>query len=207
MWTSLRKTGDTTNKVVMPVAGAVSVTVPSGVEICAYVNDAKLASLEGMSVAAGDTVHFELMKESAEPSIVTVTYNGEAHSIHVEGIAYKKPKKAKKGDKKMDTSNLFAVPVSGAGTMGGAIGGGLGAGLLGGVLGGALLGNNGNGGLWAKGIWGMEDLIFDSETEELLIHGFGFYHETYEKQNGKWLFTSRQLKRTLVREKPEGSKA
>lgn len=55
----------------------------------------------------------------------------------------------------------------------------------------------------AKSIWGMEDMIFDSETEELLIHGFGFYHETYEKRGGKWLFTSRKLKRTHVREKPE----
>lgn len=55
----------------------------------------------------------------------------------------------------------------------------------------------------AKGIWGMEDLIFDTESGELLLHGFGFYHETYEKIDGKWLFTSRQLKRTLVREKPE----
>jgi hypothetical protein len=26
----------------------------------------------------------------------------------------------------------------------------------------------------------MEDLIFDSETDELLIHGFSFYHETYQ---------------------------
>ena len=59
----------------------------------------------------------------------------------------------------------------------------------------------------AKGIWGMEDLIFDSENGELLIHGFGFYHETYEKIDGKWLFTSRQLKRTLVREKPESARA
>ena len=55
----------------------------------------------------------------------------------------------------------------------------------------------------ARGIWGMEDLIFDSETGELLIHGFGFYHETYQKIDGKWLFTSRQLKRTHVRETPE----
>lgn len=54
----------------------------------------------------------------------------------------------------------------------------------------------------AKGIWGMEDLIFDSETEELLIHGFGFYHETYEKRDGTWLFTSRQLKRNYVRTSP-----
>ncbi len=57
----------------------------------------------------------------------------------------------------------------------------------------------------ARGIWGMEDLIFDSETGELLIHGFGFYHETYQKIGGKWLFTSRQLKRTLVREMPEAA--
>ena len=57
----------------------------------------------------------------------------------------------------------------------------------------------------AKGIWGMEDYIFDSETEELLIHGFGFYYETYEKRDGKWLFTSRQLKRTHVRNNPEAA--
>ena len=31
----------------------------------------------------------------------------------------------------------------------------------------------------AKSIWGMEDLIFDTASGELLIHGFGFYHETY----------------------------
>ena len=59
----------------------------------------------------------------------------------------------------------------------------------------------------AKGIWGMEDLIFDTASGELLIHGFGFYHETYENRDGKWLFTSRQLKRTLVRECPETNKA
>jgi hypothetical protein len=49
----------------------------------------------------------------------------------------------------------------------------------------------------------MEYLIFDSRAGELLIHGFGFYHETYERIGGKWLFTSRQLKRTHVRELPE----
>ena len=57
----------------------------------------------------------------------------------------------------------------------------------------------------AKGIWGVEDYIFDSDTGDLLIHGFGFYHETYEKRGGKWLFTSRKLKRTLVREMPEAA--
>lgn len=54
----------------------------------------------------------------------------------------------------------------------------------------------------AKGIWAMEDMIFDAATKALLIHGFGFYHETYEKRDGVWLFTSRQLKRTHVRTSP-----
>ena len=43
----------------------------------------------------------------------------------------------------------------------------------------------------------------DYETGELLILGFGFYHETCQIIGGKWLFTSRQLKRTHVRERPE----
>jgi SnoaL-like domain len=59
----------------------------------------------------------------------------------------------------------------------------------------------------AKGIWGMEDWIFDTASGELLIHGFGFYHETYEKRDGEWLFTSRQLRRTLMRSFPEEMKA
>ena len=59
----------------------------------------------------------------------------------------------------------------------------------------------------AKSIYGMEDLIFDTASGELLIHGFGFYYESYVKRDGKWLCISRQLKRTLVRVSPETSKA
>lgn len=51
----------------------------------------------------------------------------------------------------------------------------------------------------AKGIWAMEDMIFDAATETMVVHGFGHYHETYEKRGDRWLFTSRQLKRTLVK--------
>ena len=57
----------------------------------------------------------------------------------------------------------------------------------------------------ANGIWGMEDYIFDAATQELEVHGYGFYYETYEKVDGKWLFTSRQLKRTHVRTNPEAA--
>lgn len=58
----------------------------------------------------------------------------------------------------------------------------------------------------AKGIWGMEDLIFDTDTEELLVHGFGYYYETYEKRDGRWVFTTRELRRNYVRT-PESGKA
>lgn len=52
----------------------------------------------------------------------------------------------------------------------------------------------------ARGIWGMEDNIFWTQgEEEHWLQGFGFYHETYEKRDGRWVFTSRQLKRTHVR--------
>ena len=51
----------------------------------------------------------------------------------------------------------------------------------------------------AKGIWAMEDNIFWQEDGvEHWLNGFGFYHETYEKRGGKWLFTTRQLKRTHI---------
>lgn len=50
----------------------------------------------------------------------------------------------------------------------------------------------------ARGIWGMEDLLFDAQSKRLLLHGFGFYHERYEKRDGQWLFSWRQLRRTLV---------
>ena len=47
----------------------------------------------------------------------------------------------------------------------------------------------------AKGIWGMEDYIFDSASGELPIHGFGFYHETYERIGGRWYIKTVALTR------------
>ena len=55
----------------------------------------------------------------------------------------------------------------------------------------------------AKGIWAMEDNIFWKQgEEEHWLNGFGFYHESYEKRDGTWVFTRRQLKRTHVRMSP-----
>ncbi len=50
----------------------------------------------------------------------------------------------------------------------------------------------------ARGVWGMEDILVDEASKRLLLHGFGFYHERYEKRGGEWLFCWRQLRRTLV---------
>lgn len=52
----------------------------------------------------------------------------------------------------------------------------------------------------AKAIWGMEDNIFwvDEDGDDAWLQGFGFYHETYEKIGGQWLFTSRSLRRQKI---------
>lgn len=50
----------------------------------------------------------------------------------------------------------------------------------------------------ACGVWGMEDILVDAQSKRLLLHGFGFYHERYEKRGDDWLFCWRQLRRTFV---------
>ena len=51
----------------------------------------------------------------------------------------------------------------------------------------------------AKCVWAMEDNLFWKQgDEDHWLRGFGFYHETCEKRDGKWLFTSRSLRRTKV---------
>lgn len=55
----------------------------------------------------------------------------------------------------------------------------------------------------AKGVWAMECWLFWNQGEiEHHIHAFGFYHETYEKRGGEWLFTSRRLERTKLLHTP-----
>jgi hypothetical protein len=45
----------------------------------------------------------------------------------------------------------------------------------------------------ANGIWAMEDLLrFPDGTQ---LHGFGHYHETYEKHCDRWLIKSTRLTR------------
>jgi hypothetical protein len=51
----------------------------------------------------------------------------------------------------------------------------------------------------ANGIWAMEDMLWWEENgQQHWTHGYGHYHETYEKRDGRWLISSRRLKRIRV---------
>jgi SnoaL-like domain len=48
----------------------------------------------------------------------------------------------------------------------------------------------------ATGIWAMEDHLWWPEGSPISkMHGYGHYHETYEKLDGRWLITSTTLTR------------
>ena len=56
----------------------------------------------------------------------------------------------------------------------------------------------------ATGIWAMEDWLWWTEGEaEHHLHGYGHYHETYEKIDGRWMIASRTLTRLRVEETPD----
>ena len=57
----------------------------------------------------------------------------------------------------------------------------------------------------AKGVWPMEDMLWWSEGgADHWIHGYGHYHETYQKIDGEWLIKSRSLSRIRVDRGIEG---
>ena len=45
----------------------------------------------------------------------------------------------------------------------------------------------------ATGVWAMEDMLRWPDGAEM--HGYGHYHETYEKQGGSWRIVSSRLTR------------
>ncbi|HEX4015117.1 MAG TPA: nuclear transport factor 2 family protein [Frankiaceae bacterium] len=61
----------------------------------------------------------------------------------------------------------------------------------------------------ARGIWAMEDKLWWPEGSPLVhLHGYGHYHETYEKTGGQWrikTLTLTRLHRQLVTAKDAGS--
>ena len=52
----------------------------------------------------------------------------------------------------------------------------------------------------AEGVWAMEDMLRWPDGSEL--HGFGHYHETYEKQGGEWRIKSSRLTRLRMDHRP-----
>jgi hypothetical protein len=52
----------------------------------------------------------------------------------------------------------------------------------------------------AKGIWAMEDKLWAPEGTMpwKFLHGYGHYHETYDKNSGRWLIKSIRLSRLRV---------
>lgn len=51
----------------------------------------------------------------------------------------------------------------------------------------------------ARGVLAMEDLIWWPEgSPRKMLHGFGHYHETYEKIDGRWLVKTLRLTRLRV---------
>jgi hypothetical protein len=48
----------------------------------------------------------------------------------------------------------------------------------------------------ARGIWAMEDKLWWPEGSPLVhLHGYGHYHETYEKSGGEWQIKTMKLTR------------
>jgi hypothetical protein len=47
----------------------------------------------------------------------------------------------------------------------------------------------------ARGIWAMKGLsLWKQGADDHWFLAFGHYHETYEQRDGKWLFTSREVR-------------
>ena len=159
MWTLEDAVNNSTNKVVVPRDGVITISKPDTARVNAYVNDA-VSPTQQVAVKAGDTVYFKLTNYKKGETPIGIMYEDVSDVIMLPGkVSEAQMSKviALEGEPlaiisetttedddmtPQDTINLFANPNQGAGT-GGAMGAGLGAGLLGGVLGGALLNGGG----------------------------------------------------------------
>jgi hypothetical protein len=50
----------------------------------------------------------------------------------------------------------------------------------------------------ARGIWAMEDRVWLPDGPIALMHGFGHYHETYTRRDGRWHIQTLKLTRIRV---------
>ena len=155
MWTLEDAVNNSTNKVVIPRDGTITVSYPDTVRVNAYVNDA-ITSTHQVAVKAGDTVYFKLTNYKKGETPIGIMYEdvnavfmlpGKSNAQMSKTTALEGESTTEEDDMTpQDTINLFSNPMGG--NQGGAMGAGLGAGLVGGLLGTALFGRNGlNGGL------------------------------------------------------------
>jgi hypothetical protein len=103
MWSDLTTIGGVTNAVTLPNDGIVSVIIPEGVELCAYING-NVAPMHHLHVKAGDSLYFQLASHSSVPTNVQVTIDGVPSSLAVIPEAQAAAVAAK-------TSILTEVPV------------------------------------------------------------------------------------------------
>jgi hypothetical protein len=62
-----------------------------------------------------------------------------------------------------------------------------------------LLGPDQARGIWARGIWAMRDILRFPEGSPITeIRGYGHYHETYSRIDGRWVIQTITLKRTRI---------
>ena len=148
---------NSTNKVIVPRDGTITISKPDTVRVSTYVNDALLPT-EQVPVKAGDTVYFKLTNYKKGGTPIGIKYEDVSDVIMLPGkipsagTSSKLIETTEEDDMTpAETINLFANPMGGA-AQGGAMGTGLGAGLVGGLLGTALFGRRGLDGLADGGV-------------------------------------------------------
>lgn len=140
MWTL---TNGTTDKVVIPTDGIISVSKPDSVQVWPYVNDVTSA-VHHVHVKAGDTVYFKMHNTAEGDASVVLDFAGTTSNLLVTGNKIIAPNGAE-GNDMAEGMNYFGGEGAGSG---------LGAGLVGGLIGGQLFGDrnrnngfNGDGGV------------------------------------------------------------
>lgn len=167
MWMIEDAVNNSTNKVIVPRDGTITISKPDTVRVNTYVND-ELLPIEQIPVKAGDTVYFKLTNYKKGGTPIGIKYEdvddvimlpgkvpsaaaaSKVIAIDGEPLAIISETTTEEDDMTpQDTINLFGNPMGGG--AGGAMGTGLGAGLVGGLLGTALFGRRGLDGLGGDG--------------------------------------------------------
>lgn len=91
MWTDLTKIGGVTEPVTLPADGIISLAIPPGITLCAYVNGA-IAPMHHLHVKSGDSVYFMLEGHDKLPANIDVSYNGMIQTLAIKPEVMPEPK-------------------------------------------------------------------------------------------------------------------